>query len=372
MMMMYGNTGSSSSSTNNNTNNNNRQQHYDLHHSHLNHHSSHHHLHQQQASSKSYLGVNSASSSSLRVSPSDSDHHPEQGLSGAVGFPSNPFLSSLQNNSNLQNNASSSRSGISSQSPANHSNNGTSSSRGNTTTSSSPPVPNQASNGINNNNSSASSPSNESNSNTSYFRGPTPDSYFRNISAMNGIHPYSAAYAAEAAAAACVWASNRLDPHRLADHHHRLDVHLNHPALSHHQSLSHLNHHHHSSSSSSLSRSLSDASASLSLNHGLNHSLNSVHGGIMAPPSSYAMSTSSVHSPFNEGRECVNCGAISTPLWRRDGTGHYLCNACGLYHKMNGTRRPLIKPQRRLVSLLLCKFCDVKSSKMFYNAVRRS
>ncbi|KAJ1960535.1 Erythroid transcription factor, partial [Dipsacomyces acuminosporus] len=46
-------------------------------------------------------------------------------------------------------------------------------------------------------------------------------------------------------------------------------------------------------------------------------------------------------------KQCVNCGAIETPTWRRHPvTGSSVCNACGLYFKLHSRDRTFVYNQK--------------------------
>ena len=71
-----------------------------------------------------------------------------------------------------------------------------------------------------------------------------------------------------------------------------------------------------------------------------------------------------------EHRECYNCHTTCTPLWRRFGADQFLCNACGLYQRVNGAHRPLVRNVRRLSSTsrrvgLTCANCGTKTTSMW-------
>ena len=76
-----------------------------------------------------------------------------------------------------------------------------------------------------------------------------------------------------------------------------------------------------------------------------------------------------------ERKRCVNCGATSTPVWRRSNeTRGVLCNACGLYVKFHGVHRRLstengvMRVERRYKAhRVRCANCKASNSSKWYH-----
>lgn len=86
--------------------------------------------------------------------------------------------------------------------------------------------------------------------------------------------------------------------------------------------------------------------------------------------SSFSNSQDSGSIQDHEHRVCYNCRTTITPLWRRHGPSDFLCNACGLYQRVNGQPRPLVRNVRRLSTTtrrvgLICANCGTKATSMW-------
>ncbi|KAI8394037.1 uncharacterized protein BYT42DRAFT_609796 [Radiomyces spectabilis] len=70
---------------------------------------------------------------------------------------------------------------------------------------------------------------------------------------------------------------------------------------------------------------------------------------------------------------CSNCGATSTPLWRRSADDDLLCNACGLYQKLHNAPRPkTLKPHNARkearddeAAQLVCSNCSTTTTPLW-------
>ncbi len=103
-----------------------------------------------------------------------------------------------------------------------------------------------------------------------------------------------------------------------------------------------------------------------------------------------------IKSDNSGDRQCANCATTSTPLWRKYGSCHFLCNyilislsivhlcysnfeekklvlilgnACGLYYRVNGDHRPHVSKISRVSTLrksfLHCANCGTNKTTMW-------